>query len=388
MIDVVVPAHDEESLIGACLRAVLADSAGLNLRVIVVANGCTDATAQRAKVESPAGHEVIVLELPTAGKAGALNAAEQYRRGCAVVYLDADTVLMPGTMAALAAALEDPAPRLMAPPLLPVRPTGMLARSYAAVWIRLPAVDGHPVGGCYAVTAAGRTRWSSFPEVTADDSYVRSRFAASEQRVLDAGGLLYVLPEGWELVSVVRRWRDGNTQLTDAPTVGTVRNLRAVAVRLSLWPHLPGYLAVLTAGRLRHPPRWARAARLRAVSVPAPPAPVVAPVATGRPVQNDADYVLLTEPGVEPSTLTVARLLTLASRFPDQGVYGTARHRPSAVRRCPPTGLALLKVELWRQAGQPSTPSELPRPLARRAMTLPAHAVESNACPAGELKAK
>lgn len=284
-LDVVVPAHDEQTLIGSCLHALFADAGPVDLRVIVVANGCADRTADAARASLPVnrpGRQLHVVETPIAGKATALNTGDGYRRDCATLYLDADTVLVPGTVPALVAALDATAtPRLVAPRPLPVRPAGRLARGYAAVWQRLPAVRGQVIGGgAYAVNPAGRRRWTDFPAVIADDAYVRSRFAPDERRLLDRGGFLLVLPEGRELIRVVRRWRGGNRQLAaDTPSAGPARNLAYLLGRPGLWPHLPAFALVTaasqgtlgyrgTSGRGATPGRWERAMTVRATAPP------------------------------------------------------------------------------------------------------------------------
>jgi GT2 family glycosyltransferase len=313
-LDVIIPAYNEAVMIGACLRALLSDADRVDLRVVVVPNGCTDGTAEVARALVPGalwrGQELLVVEIPVAGKAAALNAGDPHRRGCPVVYLDADTVLTPGTASAMAEALDQAPARLVAPRPLLVRPRGLLARSYAAVWTRLPSVAGQITGiGCYAVNPAGRARWSTFPPVTGDDAYVHSRFAPDERGQLDAGGSFLVLPKGRELVRVVGRWHWGNVELArDAgparrrtratirrfpagrsgsgqtgcgaapppiptqappagglgadgragtgggkgasPAAGTRRNLAAVLSRPGLWPHLPGFLVINRAGVL------------------------------------------------------------------------------------------------------------------------------------------
>jgi glycosyltransferase involved in cell wall biosynthesis len=69
-ITVLIPAHNEEALIGRCLRSVLvaADSA---TEVLVVAHNCTDATAAQAEA---AGAKVLVLNDPSQiGKGSALR---------------------------------------------------------------------------------------------------------------------------------------------------------------------------------------------------------------------------------------------------------------------------------------------------------------------------
>jgi glycosyltransferase involved in cell wall biosynthesis len=272
-VDVVVPARDEQDLIGACLRAVFGRDDRLDVRVVVVANGCTDRTVDVVRglqrQARAAGHDLRLVEIPAAGKWRALNAAAAHTRGCAVIYLDADTVLLPGTVHALATALaQDTSPRLAAPAPVLVPPRGRLARDFAAVWTRLPAVAGQVHGsGVYAVNPAGRARWSLFPPVTADDAFVRSRFGATEQSVIRTGGFLLLLPEGRELVAVVRRWRRGNRELADrTPSAGWKANLHWLLRHPSLWPHVPGFALVLALTRLTSPPdphTWARAAHLR-----------------------------------------------------------------------------------------------------------------------------
>jgi hypothetical protein len=271
-VDVVVPAHDERALIGACLRSVAAAAAGLDVRVVVVANGCTDDTADVARAAG-AGVDLLVVELPAASKPAALNAANGYLRGVPVVYLDADTVLTPGSLPALVAAMDAAGgPVLVGPRPILVRPGDRLARGFGAVWSRLPSVDGDVVGsGCYAVNPAGRRRWGDFPDVIADDAFVRSRFARTERRVVDEAGMLLVLPAGRELVRVLARWRQGNAELAGAsPAAGGASNARAVLAARELWPHVPAFLWVQVASRLRRPERWARADGLRTLGSAAP----------------------------------------------------------------------------------------------------------------------
>lgn len=271
-LNVVIPAHDEERLLPSCLHAVLAP-AGPPLRVVVVANGCTDATADVARafraLSVERGHELVVVETPTAGKAAALNEGDRRHGDGPVLYLDADTVLLPGTLNELARTLiGTDQPLLSAPPAVLVRPRSRLARDVAAVWTLLPQVAGDVIGaGCYAVSAAGRARWGSFPAVIADDLFVRGLFAPAERQLTTAGGFLLVLPEGRELIRVFRRWKRGCQELRRHTTVcrdsdlgDAVRGWRLVqqpggwrrrrdCLRPSTWPHWPGFVAAWLAAR-------------------------------------------------------------------------------------------------------------------------------------------
>lgn len=96
---VLVPAHNEQALIGRCVRSVL-DSASSGVEVLVVAHNCTDATAERAEA---AGAHVLVLNDPEqTGKGCALSygfAAPLTGLSDAVLVIDADSVIDLGLIA-------------------------------------------------------------------------------------------------------------------------------------------------------------------------------------------------------------------------------------------------------------------------------------------------
>jgi cellulose synthase/poly-beta-1,6-N-acetylglucosamine synthase-like glycosyltransferase len=102
---VLVPAHNEERVIGRCLEAVEADRRPSDL-VLVVADRCTDATAKIARAFGAS-----VLERGPAterGRAAARQAGLEHARGLewdAVVMLDADSVVAPGFFLACERAL-------------------------------------------------------------------------------------------------------------------------------------------------------------------------------------------------------------------------------------------------------------------------------------------
>ncbi len=104
-LSLIVAAHDEEQVIAAKVANALAlDYPREKLQLIVACDGCTDATAARARA---AGAD-LVLELPRGGKIRAQDAAVQSARGELVAFSDANALWEQGAARALAAAFSDP----------------------------------------------------------------------------------------------------------------------------------------------------------------------------------------------------------------------------------------------------------------------------------------
>lgn len=107
--DVVVPAHDEAPSIAATVESLFAvDYPSALFRIIVVADNCTDDTAARARA---AGALVIVRDDPELrGKGYALALAFERilaeGQASAVAVVDADSVVSPNLLRAMAARLD------------------------------------------------------------------------------------------------------------------------------------------------------------------------------------------------------------------------------------------------------------------------------------------
>jgi cellulose synthase/poly-beta-1,6-N-acetylglucosamine synthase-like glycosyltransferase/peptidoglycan/xylan/chitin deacetylase (PgdA/CDA1 family)/spore germination protein YaaH len=104
---ILVPAHDEEDAIAETVRAALA-SGYAPLEVIVVDDGSTDATAERALAAAAGDARMRLIRQPNRGKASALNHALSEARGEIVVTIDADTAVEPDGVGRLVAHFADP----------------------------------------------------------------------------------------------------------------------------------------------------------------------------------------------------------------------------------------------------------------------------------------
>jgi glycosyltransferase involved in cell wall biosynthesis len=102
-ISIIVPAYNEEALLGATLRAL--DEARRTLaepsEIIVVDDGSTDRTGD---IAAAGGARVVRVQLRQI--AGARNAGARAARGDLLVFVDADTIVPPDVLAAAVAAVR------------------------------------------------------------------------------------------------------------------------------------------------------------------------------------------------------------------------------------------------------------------------------------------
>lgn len=273
MLSVIIPANNEAAYIGPCLDALLASDAETSpVEILVVANACADATVARARARAAAaarrGWRLEVIDLEKGGKLNALNVGDATATGGIRAYLDADVTVSPALIAGIAAALDRPdAAYASGKPEIP-RPRSWATRAYARIWRRLPFMtDGVPGCGLFAVNAAGRARWGEFPDIIADDVFVRLSFAPHE-RIGVAAPYQFPLIDGFRrLVRVRRRQNLGVAEVArlypdlvrneDKPPLGASGLLRLAAgdpVGFCV------YCAVALAVRLpaRAPSGWAR----------------------------------------------------------------------------------------------------------------------------------
>jgi Glycosyl transferase family 2 len=196
-ISVVVPAHNEERVVAANLRRLLADAEPGEFDVVVVCNGCADGTAGAAR--SVPG--VRVVELAEAGKAAALRHGDTLATGYPRLYLDADVCLDTASARALARAVTAPGMHAAGPRRrLELGASGWLVRAYYSVWERLPEVREGLFGrGVVAVSEEGHRRVRALPAARSDDLALHIAFAPEERRVV---------PEATSVIKPPRTARD------------------------------------------------------------------------------------------------------------------------------------------------------------------------------------
>jgi glycosyltransferase involved in cell wall biosynthesis len=283
-ISVVIPAQDEEAVLGRCLESLLWQDFEGALQVVVTPNGCHDTTYEVARSYDGAmrarGFELEVAELTAASKARALNAGDALAKHRSRIYLDADVELSKHAVSSIAEAFDHGGIRFCAPRLVPVATT-YAARVYARVWCQIPYVKGEVIGaGVYAVRGDGRSRWADFPEIIADDKFARLHFAPHERKVLAGCSFLMYLPAGLgELIRVRSRWIRANRELRRCFPMHAAGDKRRLAGmvgfacrRVGLWRDMPVFVAIYACAELlavvRRRAGWERASKARELRRP------------------------------------------------------------------------------------------------------------------------
>jgi cellulose synthase/poly-beta-1,6-N-acetylglucosamine synthase-like glycosyltransferase len=105
---VIIPAHNEEALIGTCVESLRVSAASAKTRIIAVAHNCSDRTADRA---AKAGAEVVAYNNPQAqGKGYALACGFEYAASQGVdaaLVVDADSTVSSNLVELVREALAD-----------------------------------------------------------------------------------------------------------------------------------------------------------------------------------------------------------------------------------------------------------------------------------------
>ncbi|WP_153454938.1 glycosyltransferase [Streptomyces smaragdinus] len=197
---IVIPAHNEERTIGRLLDALLSGPAH-GLDIVVVCNGCTDATASVAASRDP---RIRVVETPVPGKHAALRLGDEHARGFPRLYVDADVVITGAGVLALCAALSDAVPAAAPEREFPLRDCAWRVRAYYRVWQRLPEVREGLFGrGVIALSKAGQARVAALPAVMADDLAASLAFGPGERAVVRTARVVIRPPRTW--ADLIRR---------------------------------------------------------------------------------------------------------------------------------------------------------------------------------------
>lgn len=251
-VTVIVPAWRCAATIGRSLESLAAQAGGPAPHVIVAVNDGDPASVAAAEAHRGAlearGMRFDVISTPPGRRAAFAGAEAIAAPGGARLYLDQDARLSPGALAALARAADGGEARMIALALRFTRSPSFAVRAFLRAWLSLPYVQASPVvAGAFAVSAAGRARWTALPPLASDDKFVRMCFAPAERSYLADEHYEVIAPASFgELVRRRAGYMRGNRELARHFMATPAVDSR----RLAGWPRLllrPIDLAVLMA---------------------------------------------------------------------------------------------------------------------------------------------
>jgi glycosyltransferase involved in cell wall biosynthesis len=193
VLTVIIPAHNEAQVIERLLRRITEDAQQGELEIIVVANGCTDKTAD---IAAGCGPMVRAISIATPSKHEAFLAADRLANGFPRIYVDADVEVGTDDIRALADALGEPGVLAVGPArVLEAAGSPLLVRWYYDVWQRLPAVrDGLFGRGVIGLAAEGHARITALPRLMSDDLGWSLAFSDSERLVVGRARVVLHVP--------------------------------------------------------------------------------------------------------------------------------------------------------------------------------------------------
>lgn len=260
VVSVVIPAHNEASVVGRLLSGLLAGAAPGEFEIWVVANGCTDDTAEIAGAFA----DVKVLVTPQANKHAAMRLADEHAEGFPRLYVDADVELGSQDVRVLAAAFDD-ADVLAAGPAraLPNERRPWTVRWFYDVWDELPVVRAGLFGrGVVGVSREGWERLRALPPLLGDDLAASLLFEPSQRRVVPEATVVVHPPRtGRALLKIRTRALVSTLQAADDPELASasgsartsVSDLRAIALAspVRATPKVVWFMVLTVATKIR-----------------------------------------------------------------------------------------------------------------------------------------
>ncbi|WP_407540287.1 glycosyltransferase [Deinococcus radiomollis] len=206
---VLVPAYNEAKVINATIASLLSEASGSlgEVRVLVIDDGSSDGTAGVARAAYGEHPRVEIYSVPNGGKASALNHGLRLAHTELVVVIDADTVLLPGALAHLAAHFADPQVAAVAGNAKVGNRVNLLTRWQALEYITAQNVERRALAllNCVSVVPGAIGAWRR-------EVLLSLGGFATDTLAEDADLTLRVLAAGWRVTYEQRA-----VALTEAP---------------------------------------------------------------------------------------------------------------------------------------------------------------------------
>lgn len=211
---IIIAAYNEASVIRETLQQLHRAHAPSSYQILVICNGCTDDTE---KIIHDEFQNVLCHSLKKSSKALAIRHAESLNPGFPRLYLDADINLSAADADRFISKARDHELEALLIPSSKVTTTqcSTMVKAFYRAWYNTPHVQTFGYGaGAYLINQAGRDRFGLWPELVADDAFIRSQFRTEETHLIQSIKVGVKAPKTlWSLIKVKARSKFGNLEL-------------------------------------------------------------------------------------------------------------------------------------------------------------------------------
>lgn len=222
-ISIIIPAYNEASLLVGTLNHILEDDVLLNCEIIVVCNGCSDNSAEIINSFAANNSETLdrksidlkLLNENKPSKTNALNVGISASIFNIKVLLDADIKVSGHCIKALVDALDTKGLMAMSPRVIfDTARSSNLVKKYYKVEQHSKYNQELRLSNVIALSEQGIILLGQFPDVIADDEYLRRQFNNKQYSVLSSESFIFEAPKDLKnLINVLSRVERGNLQL-------------------------------------------------------------------------------------------------------------------------------------------------------------------------------
>lgn len=255
MTSIIIPAHNEASIISNTLSSLL-NQVDNNDEIFVITNGCTDNTHD--VVNKFNNINLINTEIPS--KTNALNIGDSKATSFPRLYMDADIQLAEGSLKKIIDTLLEGKLLAVSPiPKMDLSKSTWFVKAYYDIWLSLPYCRSGMMGaGVYALSEEGRNRFDIFPDIIADDGYVRALFKEEERGNVEGAYAIVKAPANLKwLLKIKIRSRLGQMELAQKYPELLKNEQKSYSGALSgllkkphKWPKLAIYIFINIATRI------------------------------------------------------------------------------------------------------------------------------------------
>lgn len=211
MLTVIIPAYNESSCIIPTLTHYKA-LASQDVQVIVVPNGCIDNTAELVRDNF---EKMVVLELKNGSKIAAINEGLKVAKYPHVLIQDADVEIDEHSLRTMVDFIKSES-YLFASPVTNLSISGSfwIRRYYDFLMITPAFQKGMVNSGAYLLSPEACEKLGIFPQVIADDGYVKGVLNPNNLvKIADCYSLVKTPTDLWSLIKIKTRSKLGNMQL-------------------------------------------------------------------------------------------------------------------------------------------------------------------------------